>query len=180
MIYVKTTSLSYINATFYLRKPKHVIISALTMLQSYHQILILFSFEFQKFRMATSSGGSDDIFEDEYLLYSSSDTLNPSYWDCDGCPPPEFHLPPPPRPPWMEELDGCDKSEYTTLDDGRVTSSPSLKEILNSLDNTCDNTIVLNDSQSYFEDTFHSIAVIIVCSVVLVIMLLIIGVVIFR
>ena len=120
--------------------------------------------------MATSSGGSGDVFEDEYLLYSSSDTLNPSYWDCDGCPPPEFHLPPPPRPPWMEELDGCDKSE---------TSSPSLKEILNSVD-TCDNTIVLNDSQSYFEDTFHSIAVIIVCSVVLVIMLLIIGVVIFR
>ena len=79
----------------------------------------------------------------------------------------------------MEELEGCDKSEYTTLDDGRVTSSPSLKEMLNSLD-TCDNTIVLNDSQSYFEDTFHSIAVIVVCSVVLVIMLLVVGIVIFR
>ena len=129
--------------------------------------------------MATSSGGNGDVFEDEYLLYTTSDTLNPSYWDCDGCPPPEFHLPPPPRPPWMEDLDGCDKSEYTTLDDGRVTSSPSLKEILNSKD-TCDNTILISDHQSYFEDTFHSIAVIVVCAVILVIMLLIVGVVIFR
>ena len=129
--------------------------------------------------MATSSGGNGDVFEDEYLLYTTSDTLNPSYWDCDGCPPPEFHLPPPPRPPWMEDLDGCDKSEYTTLDDGRVTSSPSLKEILNSKD-TCDNTILITDHQSYFEDTFHSIAVIVVCAVILVIMLLIVGVVIFR
>ena len=129
--------------------------------------------------MATSSGGNGDVFEDEYLLYTTSDTLNPSYWDCDGCPPPEFHLPPPPRPPWMEDLDGCDKSEYTTLDDGQVTSSPSLKEILNSKD-TCDNTILISDHQSYFEDTFHSIAVIVVCAVILVIMLLIVGVVIFR
>ena len=129
--------------------------------------------------MATSSGGNGDVFEDEYLLYTTSDTLNPSYWDCDGCPPPEFHLPPPPRPPWMEDLDGCDKSEYTNLDDGRVTSSPSLKEILNSKD-TCDNTILITDHQSYFEDTFHSIAVIVVCAVILVIMLLIVGVVIFR
>ena len=129
--------------------------------------------------MATSSGGNGDVFEDEYLLYTTSDTLNPSYWDCDGCPPPEFHLPPPPRPPWMEDLDGCDKSKYTILDDGRVTSSPSLKEILNSKD-TCDNTILITDHQSYFEDTFHSIAVIVVCAVILVIMLLIVGVVIFR
>ena len=131
----------------------------------------------------TSGGGGGDTYEDEHLLFLSPDTLNPSYWDCDGCPPPEFHLPPPPRPPWMEELEGCDKpDEYTTstLNGDRIhSSSSSLKEILNSLD-SCDNTLVLNDSQSYFEDTFHSIAVIVVCSVVLVIMLLIVGVVIFR
>ena len=122
--------------------------------------------------MATTSGGSD-IYGDEYLLYSSSsDTLNPAYWDCDGCPPPEFHLPPPPRPPWMEELEGCDSQ--------LARQNPSLRDILNSRDSSCDSTIVLNDSQSYFEDTFHSIAVIVVCSVILVIMLLIVGVVIFK
>lgn len=105
----------------------------------------------------------DNIFADESLLLEA--------WDCDGCAPPAFHLPPPPRPPWLEDLDDCQQ--------GESNSNPyQLDDWLSQME-TCDNTIIL-DSQSYFEDTFHSIAIIVVCSIVLVIVMLGLGVFLFK
>ena len=127
------------------------------------------SFDFFQKMTQHRSGMEDEnsIFPDEHMLFS--DNLHPDNWDCLDCPPPEFHLPPPPRPPWMDELDDCD--DQTRLADLLQHSS------------TCDSNLQLisvNDTQSYFEDTFHSIAVIVVCSVILVILLLAIGVFIFK
>lgn len=63
-----------------------------------------------------------------------------------GAPPP-FVLPPPPRPPWLEE--GCPES--SALD-------------------SCDNIIII-DSQVHLEETFQNLIIIAVCSALLVIML---------
>ena len=73
------------------------------------------------------------LFSDEGLLFGFEDS-----WDCDGCPPPVFNLPPPPRPPWLEDLDDCGSTEA------------SLSEMLAQLE-TCDNTII-RDSHTLFED----------------------------
>lgn len=96
---------------------------------------------------------AQQFFADENLL-------------CDGCAPPTFNIPPPPRPPWMENEDCQDSQEE------------SLSEWLSQLD-TCDSTLI-RDSQSYFEDTFHSIAIIVVSAIVLVIFILSIGLYIFK
>ena len=126
----------------------------------------------------TQHGAAEDdsVFPDEYMLFS--DNLHPYNWDCPDCPPPEFHLPPPPRPPWMEELDDCDREAA-----GAASGTGERLADLLQHSNTCDSNLQLisvNDTQSYFEDTFHSIAVIVVCSVILVILLLVIGVFIFK
>ena len=65
----------------------------------------------------------------------------------EGAPPP-FSLPPPPRPPWLEE-ETC------------TESSPI---------ETCDNIIII-DSQVHLEETFQNLIIIAVCSALLVIML---------
>lgn len=140
-------------------------------------------------------GGFDEDFNDseqqQLDLALFADPLHPRNWDCDGCPPPEFYLPPPPRPPWMVEansgvegqigsdLDGCDTRNGDGGEGYLYPNHQSLKQMLESLD-TCDSTMILSDSRSFFEDTFHSIAVIVVCSVVLVILLLVVGVVVFK
>ncbi|TRY61982.1 hypothetical protein TCAL_10719 [Tigriopus californicus] len=95
--------------------------------------------------------------EDSGLLSSSS------RWDCDGCAPPTFNLPPPPRPPWLEDFENCNES-------------PSQSELIAQLE-TCDNTIILN---SPFEDTFHSVLVILVCAFVAVIVLLLLAIAVFK
>ena len=63
--------------------------------------------------------------------------------------PPAFDLPPPPRPPWLVQEEGC--PETSTLD-------------------SCDNIIII-DSQVHLEETFRNLIIIAVCSALLVIML---------
>ena len=64
-----------------------------------------------------------------------------------GAPPP-FALPPPPRPPWLQE-ESC--GEAAALE-------------------SCDNIIII-DSQVHLEETFQNLIIIAVCSALLVIML---------
>jgi hypothetical protein len=102
---------------------------------------------------------TENLFFDESLLFGDSS------WDCEGCAPPIFDLPPPPRPPWLEDLEDCD-------------SKPSISDVLSQLE-TCDSTVI-RDHQTLFDDTFHSIAVIVVSAIVLVVILLVGAVMIFR
>ena len=81
--------------------------------------------------------------------------VNSPEWDCAGCPPPLFHLPPPPRPPWLDDLEGEDCAD-----------TPSLHERLSQLE-TCDNLLIFKSS-SEWEETFHGVAVVVVCALVLV------------
>ncbi|XP_040582001.1 uncharacterized protein [Lepeophtheirus salmonis] len=84
----------------------------------------------------------------------------PIEWDCDGCPPPEFMLPPPPKPHWL-----ADDSQ-----DCRSTSDLVLLE-------TCDNMVIIDAA---FQDSFSSISVILICSLLLVVTLLLTSFMIFR
>ena len=104
----------------------------------------------------------ESFFADQSLLFGNEDL-----WNCDGCPPPVFDLPPPPRPPWLEDLDDCGSK-----------ADSSLSEMLSQVE-TCDNTII-RDSQTLFDDTFHSVAVIVVSAIVLVLVLLVAAVMIFK
>jgi hypothetical protein len=110
----------------------------------------------------------DQLFEEDSSLFSDQSLLfgNEDSWNCEGCPPPVFNLPPPPRPPWLEDLDDCGSKEG------------SVSEMLAQLE-TCDNTVI-RDSHTLFEDTFHSVAVIVVSAVVLVMVLLVAAVMIFK
>jgi hypothetical protein len=103
----------------------------------------------------------DSLFADEDLLFAGD-----AAWNCDGCPPPVFNLPPPPRPPWLEDPDDCGSKD------------PSLSAMLSQLE-SCDNPLI-RDSHTLFEDTFHSVAVIVVSAVVLVMVILVAGVMIFK
>ena len=88
---------------------------------------------------------------------------------CEGnCAPPTFNIPPPPRPPWMEELEDCSSS----------SENQKISEWLSEV-HSCDNTLI-RDSQTYFEDTFHSIAIIVVSAIILVIIFLAFGLYLFR
>ncbi len=49
-------------------------------------------------------------------------------WDCDGCPPPYFDLPPPPRPDFMD-----DAGELTKLDTSNIFSCPKRAKVWISL-----------------------------------------------
>lgn len=71
--------------------------------------------------------------------------------DCNelDCPPSIFELPPPPRPPWLEDLQTCQE---------RTTSE------------SCDNILII-DSQVHLEETFHNLIIIAVCAAILVILL---------
>ena len=71
---------------------------------------------------------------------------------CDGCPPPFFDLPPPPRPPWLEPLEDCDDSPLSTF------------EHLSAADK-CDANVAIVANP--FEETFHSLAISIVCLAIL-------------
>ena len=115
--------------------------------------------------------------DDSELHRLFSDSLDPANWDCAGCPPPEFHLPPPPRPPWMQELDECAQDSSAGAQEHQ---QPRLAQLLQD-SSTCDSNLhLVSTNSSSFEDTFHSIAVVVVCSVILVILLLTIGVFIFK
>ena len=72
-------------------------------------------------------------------------------FECDNedCPPPLFSLPPPPRPPWLEDLETCQES---------------------SPEESCDNILII-DSQVHLQETFHNLIIIAVCAAILVILL---------
>ena len=81
-------------------------------------------------------------------------------------PPPFFDLPPPPKPPTFQDFEeDC-------------PDHPSYSEILDQLE-TCDHTLILGPA-GHFEDTFHSVAVILVCSIVLVMVVMVTGVIVFK
>ena len=107
----------------------------------------------------------ENLFSDQSLL-----------WDCDGCAPPSFNIPPPPRPPWMENPDHCgqDLEDSNTSFESQETLSHWLSQL-----QTCDNTII-RDPPSVFEDVFHSIAIIVVCAIILVIFILSVGLYVFK
>ena len=65
------------------------------------------------------------------------------------CPPPLFSLPPPPRPPWLEDPETCQES---------------------SAEESCDNILII-DSQVHLKETFHNLFIIAVCAAILVILL---------
>ncbi|KAJ9583118.1 hypothetical protein L9F63_022532 [Diploptera punctata] len=81
--------------------------------------------------------------------------------DCPG-PPPEFRLPPPPRPPFLQESSGMDCSEAPI---------PDLE--------TCDAVPVI-DAEYHSSPAIPSIAVIVVCSVLLLVMVLIASVLVWK
>ncbi len=103
--------------------------------------------------------------------------------DCvGGCPPPPpppvFDLPPPPRPPWLEELaEDCD-------------GSPTVAEMVAQMESCEHNTLVgmpggfggfgAGAGAGGFESVFHSVAVVVVCAVLFVLVVLGVGVTIFR
>ena len=84
-------------------------------------------------------------------------------------PPPTFDLPPPPRPPWLEDLENCE--------DGNGPHDFAAHQL-----ETCENTVILDAAMagSEFESAFHSVAVVVVCATLVVIFSLTLGVVIFR
>ena len=80
-------------------------------------------------------------------------------------PPPVFDLPPPPRPPWLEDLEGCEEESETPL-----------RQL-----ETCENTVPLAMGEGGdFESAFHSVAVVVVCALLVVMFALTLGVVVFR
>jgi len=117
------------------------------------------------FSQSTKMSEDENLFSDQSLL-----------WDCDGCAPPSFNIPPPPRPPWMEEVDNCGGIS----DDNIIgnNNQETLSEWLSQLQ-TCDSTLI-RDPPSVFEDVFHSIAIIIVSAIVLVIFILSVGLYVFK
>lgn len=82
------------------------------------------------------------------------------HWDCPGCPPPTFDLPPPPRPPFLDE-DSCavDSSPYETC---------SLQPL------------VVIDSGSALHNDLINVLLVGVCALTLVTVLLVVACVIWR
>ncbi len=83
-------------------------------------------------------------------------------WDCDGCPPPFFDLPPPPKPPFLDESP-CEEVE-----------KPGLGTVLrpvNSPYEYCDNPVII-DSRLHLENDLLNILAIVISAVVLVFLIL--------
>lgn len=107
--------------------------------------------------------GSEDDTDGRFGLLEDEGFYDRSGWDCDGCPPPYFDLPPPPRPPWLDDPDSCDE------DNGNGVVNPY---------ETCDNpVIVFRDLES---GDLLNIILIVICSLVLVTVVIIVAVVIWR
>ena len=77
-------------------------------------------------------------------------------WDCAGCPPPYFDLPPPPRPPFMD-VDSCSASPYEV----------------------CDTPLII-DSAAHLENDLLNVLVVVGCAVLLVAVVLVAACVIWR
>ena len=97
---------------------------------------------------------SEDLEDDSF--YSS--------WDCDGCPPPYFDLPPPPRPDFLEDADYCSSSGSG----GSPYDSCELQPV------------VVIDSQLHLENDLLNLLLIVISALVLVVVILVIAVVIWR
>ena len=104
-------------------------------------------------------------------------------WDCDGCPPPFFNLPPPPRPPFLEDVTlpghAAAASEEERAEFCLRNSNPY---------DTCDNPLIVDtrlrgasDVGSVFlEGEALNILVIVVCACLLVALILAVAFVIWR
>jgi len=90
-------------------------------------------------------------------------------WNCDGCAPPVFDLPPPPPPPWL--LEECPEDQQEDF-------ASQWSDRLERLD-SCERLDV-SAAASPLEEALHSAAVAVVCSVVLVLLAMMVGVAIFR
>ena len=97
-----------------------------------------------------------------------------SPWDCDGCPPPFFELPPPPRPPFMDG-DFCEGSSGSPSSGiskiGATSTSPY---------ESCDNPLIIVDSGFRLENDLLNVLLVVICAVLLVAVALIAAVVIWR
>ncbi|XP_039283122.1 uncharacterized protein LOC111058344 isoform X2 [Nilaparvata lugens] len=98
------------------------------------------------------------------------ETGQPAVWDMDSedsecdCPgppqpPPSFHLPPPPRPPFLHEVADCSEAPLFDLE-------------------TCDTMPVIEEYHS--SPVIPSLAVIVVCSILLIAMLLLVTVLVWK
>ena len=109
-----------------------------------------------------ASGGSD-----------SATGFADSPWDCDGCPPPFFELPPPPRPPFMDDGDFCEESS-------RLPAT-SVSSGLPSPYESCDNpSLIVVDSGLRLENDLLNVLLVVICAVLLVAVALVAAVVIWR
>ena len=96
---------------------------------------------FQILMETTDDENFDSFFQDApYIEFEC---------DKEDCPPPVFELPPPPLPPWLEDLETCQD----------ISASES-----------CDNILII-DSQVHLQETFHNLVIIAVCAAILVILL---------
>jgi len=103
---------------------------------------------------------AEQIFSDSVFDLSSFDSLLLGMDECDDelfCGPPIFDLPPPPRPPWLDDLEG-----------GCLDSAVA-----------CDNTPIVSTINN-FQDIFHSVSIIVVSSIIIVISILLAAVVFWR
>ena len=93
----------------------------------------------------------EDTNDDNFESFTQDSSYTYVEYQCinEECPPPLFELPPPPRPPWLEDLPSCQE---------RTTSE------------SCDNILII-DSQVHLEETFHNLIIIAVCAAILVILL---------
>ena len=97
-----------------------------------------------------------------------------SPWDCDGCPPPFFELPPPPRPPFMGDGDFCESLAGNSKVGASSSSSSS------SPYESCDNPLIIVDSGFRLENDLLNVLLVVICAVLLVAVALIAAVVIWR
>lgn len=100
--------------------------------------------------------------EDSLLMDHFVEDFNQNHWDCEGCPPPFFALPPPPRPPFLA-VEGED--EHCTKD-----TSPY---------ETCDNPIII-DSHFHTSNELLNIILIVIFAFLLVGIILVIAFIIWR
>ena len=108
--------------------------------------------------MPADSGGEDD--EPLSRLLPSAN----SAWDCPGCPPPYFDLPPPPLPPFLDPDEAHCSSPYASCD----SADPSV--------------IVVDDSSSPLglESDLLTALVVVIASLVLVMLALLVACVVWR
>ena len=121
---------------------------------------------------------SNDSAEGDAGSSEAATVFADSPWDCDGCPPPFFELPPPPRPPFMDDGDFCEES--SGLPAGSSLSS-GLPSSISSPYESCDNpSLIVVDSGLRLENDLLNVLLVVICAVLLVAVALVAAVVIWR